>query len=78
MDSMSNIIRLANLGVGAAMVLGGITQIIHMTPQSIIIGCYAIMFGLGKFSGFYPLLWCRFLLVMISSVTLIRGVQLRN
>ena len=75
---MSNIIRLANLGVGAAMVLGGITQIFHLTPQSIIIGCYVIVFGLGEFPGFYPLLWCRFLLVMISSVRLIRGVQLRN
>jgi len=78
MDSMSNIIRLANLGVGAAMILGGITQIFLMTPQAIIIGCYIIMFGLGEFSGFYPLLWCWLLLAMISSVTLIRGAQLGN
>jgi len=46
MDNMSNIIRLANLGVGVAMVLGGITQIFLMTPQTIIVGCYVIVFGL--------------------------------
>lgn len=49
MDNMSNIIRLANLGVGVAMVLGGITQIFIMTPQTIILGCYVIVFGLGEF-----------------------------
>lgn len=52
MDNMSNIIRLANLGVGVAMVLGGITQIFIMTPQTIILGCYVIVFGLGEFFWF--------------------------
>jgi len=46
MDSMSNIIRLVNLGVGVIMVLGGISQFFPMGLQSIIVGCYVIVFGL--------------------------------
>jgi hypothetical protein len=43
---MSNIIRLVNLGVGVIMVLGGISQFFPMKLQSIIVGCYVIVFGL--------------------------------
>lgn len=46
MDSMSNIIRLVNLGVGVVMVLGGISQFFPIGWQSVIVGCYVIVFGL--------------------------------
>jgi hypothetical protein len=47
MDNMSNIFRLVNLGVGGVMVFGGISQFFPLGLQSIIIGCYVILFGLG-------------------------------
>ncbi|KAH0605410.1 uncharacterized protein H6S33_004632 [Morchella sextelata] len=47
MDNMSNIFRLVNLGVGGVMVFGGISQFFPLGLQSIIIGCYVILFGLA-------------------------------
>ncbi|KAI5842897.1 Golgi apparatus membrane protein TVP15 [Morchella snyderi] len=47
MDNKLNIFRLVNLGVGAVMVLGGISQFFPIKLQSIIIGCYVIIFGLA-------------------------------
>ncbi|KAA8908326.1 Golgi apparatus membrane protein TVP15 [Sphaerosporella brunnea] len=47
MDNLSNIFRLVNLTVGVIMVLGGISQFFPISLQSVIIGCYVILFGLG-------------------------------
>ncbi|KAI9732173.1 MAG: Late Golgi vesicles protein [Cirrosporium novae-zelandiae] len=43
----SNIFRLVNLAVGVIMILGGISQFFPVAFQSVIIGCYVILFGLG-------------------------------
>ncbi|TGZ80834.1 COPI associated [Ascodesmis nigricans] len=43
----SNVFRLVNLAVGAIMVLGGISQFFPISLQSVVIGCYVILFGLG-------------------------------
>src|SRR5690554_2371386 len=47
MDNLSNIFRLANLGIAVLMVLGGISQFFPISLQSVVIGCYVILFGLG-------------------------------
>ncbi|CCX07296.1 Golgi apparatus membrane protein TVP15 [Pyronema domesticum] len=43
----TNIFRFANITVGVIMVLGGISQFFPLSLQSVIIGCYVILFGLG-------------------------------
>ncbi|KAA6409280.1 MAG: COPI-coated vesicle [Lasallia pustulata] len=43
----SNIFRIVNLAVAVFMVLGGISQFFPITTQSVIIGCYVIIFGLA-------------------------------
>jgi hypothetical protein len=43
----SEIFRLVNLGVGVIMILGGISQFFPPSFQSIVIGCYVIIFGLA-------------------------------
>ncbi|KAI9806165.1 MAG: Late Golgi vesicles protein [Phylliscum demangeonii] len=43
----SNIFRLINLGVGVVMILGGISQFFPISFQSVVIGCYVILFGLA-------------------------------
>jgi len=43
----SDAFRIVNLVVGVVMVLGGISEIFVFSPQSIIIGCYVIIFGLS-------------------------------
>lgn len=47
MANLSDIFRFVNFGVGGVMVLGGISQFFPMSFQSIVIGCYVILFGLG-------------------------------
>lgn len=47
MANPSDIFRFVNFGVGGVMVLGGISQFFPMSFQSIVIGCYVILFGLG-------------------------------
>ena len=47
MDNLSNIFRLANLGIAVLMVLGGISQFFPLSLQSVVVGCYVIVFGLG-------------------------------
>ncbi|CAD6448572.1 9469b404-ca2e-41b2-be7a-373851b74599 [Sclerotinia trifoliorum] len=42
----SDAFRLVNLAVGVFMVLGGISQFFPLGFQSIIIGCYVIIFGI--------------------------------
>jgi len=42
----SDAFRLVNLAVGVFMVLGGISQFFPLSFQSIIIGCYVIIFGI--------------------------------
>ncbi|KAI9836600.1 MAG: hypothetical protein M1819_001232 [Sarea resinae] len=39
--------RLVNLAVGVIMVLGGVSQFFPISFQSVVIGCYVILFGLG-------------------------------
>ncbi|KAL8780821.1 MAG: hypothetical protein Q9213_006294 [Squamulea squamosa] len=41
----SNIFRLVNLAVGGLMILGGIGQFFPIGFQSVIVGCYVIIFG---------------------------------
>lgn len=65
MDNMSNIFRLVNLGVGGVMVFGGISQFFPLGLQSIIIGCYVILFGLGIFIS---LLLCSVWIVLVGGV----------
>ncbi|KAI9679329.1 MAG: Late Golgi vesicles protein [Caeruleum heppii] len=43
----SDAFRLVNLAVGALMILGGISQFFPIAFQSIVIGCYVIIFGLA-------------------------------
>jgi len=47
MDNLSNIFRLVNMGVGVIMVLGGISQFFPISLQSVIVGCYVMLFGVG-------------------------------
>ncbi|KAI5805080.1 Golgi apparatus membrane protein TVP15 [Geopyxis carbonaria] len=47
MDNLSNIFRLVNLAAGVMMVLGGISQFFPTSLQSVVVGCYVILFGLG-------------------------------
>ncbi|APA13026.1 hypothetical protein sscle_10g077960 [Sclerotinia sclerotiorum 1980 UF-70] len=42
----SDAFRLVNLAVGIFMVLGGISQFFPLGFQSIIVGCYVIIFGI--------------------------------
>ncbi|MCJ1453133.1 Late Golgi vesicles protein [Mycoblastus sanguinarius] len=42
---LSNIFRLVNLVVGAVMIMGGIGQFFPIGFQSVIVGCYVIIFG---------------------------------
>ncbi|KAF7543296.1 hypothetical protein G7Z17_g10851 [Cylindrodendrum hubeiense] len=44
---LSDIFRIVNLVVGAITTLGGITHIFHLELQSIVVGCYMIVFGLA-------------------------------
>ncbi|KAI0899820.1 COPI associated [Annulohypoxylon nitens] len=43
----SDSFRIVNLAVGVIMVLGGISQFFNASFQSIIIGAYVLLFGLG-------------------------------
>ncbi|KAE9982359.1 hypothetical protein BLS_006202 [Venturia inaequalis] len=43
----SDIFRIVNLGVGVLMVLGGVAQFFPLGFQSIVVGCYVIIFGLA-------------------------------
>ncbi|OAA61859.1 Golgi apparatus membrane protein TVP15 [Niveomyces insectorum RCEF 264] len=43
----SNIFRIVNLAVGVIMVLGGVSQFFPIGFQSVVIGCYVILFGLA-------------------------------
>ncbi|KAI1210985.1 COPI associated [Annulohypoxylon truncatum] len=43
----SDSFRIVNLAVGVIMVLGGISQFFNASFQSIIIGAYVLVFGLG-------------------------------
>ncbi|KAI0889058.1 COPI associated [Annulohypoxylon maeteangense] len=43
----SDSFRIVNLAVGVIMVLGGISQFFNASFQSIIIGAYVLIFGLG-------------------------------
>lgn len=45
MDNLSNIFRLVNLGVGALMVFGGISQFFYPSVRNIVVGIYVILFG---------------------------------
>ncbi|KAI5849080.1 Golgi apparatus membrane protein TVP15 [Tricharina praecox] len=47
MDNLSNIFRIVNMGVGVIMVLGGISQFFPISLQSVIVGCYVMLFGVG-------------------------------
>ncbi|KAJ9204321.1 hypothetical protein DTO166G4_2361 [Paecilomyces variotii] len=42
----SNVFRLANIAVGAIMVLGGIAQFFPTSLSAVIVGVYVIIFGL--------------------------------
>ncbi|TGO65799.1 hypothetical protein BCON_0001g01170 [Botryotinia convoluta] len=49
----SDAFRLVNLAVGVFMVLGGISQFFPLGFQSIIIGCYVIIFGIfSRYASF--------------------------
>ncbi|KAF2723852.1 COPI associated [Polychaeton citri CBS 116435] len=43
----SDAFRIVNLAVGVIMVLGGVAQFFPLAVQSIIVGVYVILFGLG-------------------------------
>ncbi|EEQ88946.1 COPI-coated vesicle protein [Blastomyces dermatitidis ER-3] len=43
----SNIFRLINLGIGAIMVLGGVSQFFPPSISSVVVGVYVILFGLA-------------------------------
>ncbi|KAI9787190.1 MAG: Late Golgi vesicles protein [Geoglossum umbratile] len=43
----SEAFRLVNLAVAVIMVLGGISQFFQITIQSVVVGCYVIVFGLA-------------------------------
>jgi len=43
----SDAFRLVNLAVGVFMVLGGISQFFPLSLQSVVIGCYVIIFGIS-------------------------------
>ncbi|KAI2473008.1 COPI associated [Annulohypoxylon bovei var. microspora] len=46
-DAYAQTRRIVNLAVGVIMVLGGISQFFNASFQSIIIGVYVLIFGLG-------------------------------